>query len=936
MRKKRILHIGESSFLSTGYAVYSHEVNKRLYATGKYEIAELGCFAEHNHPMSNRIPWRYYVNMPDKNNPNEVARFNARQPNNSFGEWKFEETCLDFKPDIVWDIRDWWNCEFEERSPFRQYYHWSIMPTVDAYPQHPQWLGTYINADSVFTYTDWALLVLNQSKNLIKTVGTAAPGADVKTFKPVINKKQHKANWGIPPESLIIGTVMRNQKRKLFPDLFASFAMFLKQAPKIIADKSYLYLHTSYPDWWDIPSLIHEHEISHRCLFTYKCIDCGTAFPSFYQDARGICIRCKKDRAMLPNTHTGISREELASINNLFDCYVQYANCLKPGTEVLLDRGWIPIEEVKIGDIAFTHKGKWKKVLNTFQHKKGDKPLDIKVWGDYEEITITSEHPVLAITDKNIKLTKNQSLRETIGDRIRNKQPIPDPEFIKVKDLKVGDLVAYKIDNEILDKDTIDLASYAKSVDIIEKNKIIVKNGKIYNRYIDIDEEFCRFLGLYVADGNSSKVGIRITSHKNEVENHALAVKIMKKMGENNLIGEITYIDRNAINAELYSKIHQRYFRQNCGKLLTKRLPDWAIKLPHTKIKEILCGIFMGDGCVIKKHGKETSILSITSKFLADQVKEMLRKLNIYYNSSKRIKPGNRQPQYRFEVPGNLKKGEFFYKRSNSCCLYYKNFFFSKIKSIKNSEYNDSVYNIEVENDNSYTTRVCSIHNSEGLGLPSIEAASCAVPVFAVNYSGMTDVIKKTKGYAIDVQRFIREAETGQDRAMPDNQNFVNQLIKFFQLPEAMRAKKGNEARKGILEYFDWDKTAKTWEDHFDSIPLKDQSTTWNSPAKFHEPARDVPINIDNESFVEWAITHVLGKSDLIGSYLNIRLLRDLNWQSTTDSTSDLYYNDASALGIRANRKDFTKENVLTYLKALCDFRNGWEQKRCAKFNIGL
>jgi hypothetical protein len=40
---------------------------------------------------------------------------------NKFGEFSFNNVLLDFMPDFVMDIRDWWMLEFEERSPFREF-----------------------------------------------------------------------------------------------------------------------------------------------------------------------------------------------------------------------------------------------------------------------------------------------------------------------------------------------------------------------------------------------------------------------------------------------------------------------------------------------------------------------------------------------------------------------------------------------------------------------------------------------------------------------------------------------------------------------------------------------------------------------------------------------------------------------------------------------
>lgn len=545
MRKKKILLINESSFLKTGYSTYGFETLKRLHATNKYEIAELGCFARSDDPQRHQLPWKFYGNLPNNNDKVAVDFYNSNQ-SHAFGSWKFEEILLDFQPDIVWDIRDWWNFEFEERSPFRNYYHWVIMPPVDSVPQHPQWISTFANADAVFSYSDWGLSVLKGNNKLINVVASAPPGADLKTFNIIKNKKDHKKNWGIPEDSFIIGTVMRNQKRKLYPDLIESFRMFLNEVPPYIAEKSYLYLHTSYPDWWDIPSLIIEHEVSHRIIITYKCRACKNVFASFFQDARNSCPRCYQQEAFLPNTHMGIERNELASIINLFDVYVQYSN-------------------------------------------------------------------------------------------------------------------------------------------------------------------------------------------------------------------------------------------------------------------------------------------------------------------------------------------------------------------------------------------------SEGFGMPQVEASSCGVPVFAIDYSAMSDVVRKIRGYPIKYLKLAKEADTGCNRAIPDNVDFVNQLVKFAQLPETWRNKKGFEARKATELHYDWDKTSKIWEKHFDSVPLKDVASTWESPVKIHEPNTEIPINLTPEQFIQWAIINVAGRPELCNHYMAMRLIRDIQWQSTTEHTGDIYFNDLSAIGTRPKRKDFTREDALKELRNICDYNNFWEQKRWAK-----
>ena len=135
MRKKKILFSSEATYLNTGYATYAREVMGRLYQMGKYDLAEFASYGDNNDPKSSQIPWKFYGNMPDTSNKEDVDEYN-RIPNHQFGAWRFESVLLDFQPDIVCDIRDFWMFDYQEQSPFRSLFHWVIMPTVDAAPQN--------------------------------------------------------------------------------------------------------------------------------------------------------------------------------------------------------------------------------------------------------------------------------------------------------------------------------------------------------------------------------------------------------------------------------------------------------------------------------------------------------------------------------------------------------------------------------------------------------------------------------------------------------------------------------------------------------------------------------------------------------------------------------------------------------------------------------
>ena len=222
------------------------------------------------------------------------------------------------------------NCEYQGRSPFRDHFRWLLMAPCDGSPQNPQWLATYREADAVLTYTDWGQEELRrQSGGRIPLVGVAPPGADLDVFHPLptaVTRQAHQQAMGLPEGCLVVGMVARNQQRKLFPDLFEAFRLFLDKAPTDLAQRSYLYLHTCHPDLgWNLPWFLNHFGVGHRVFFSYVCKHCRVFTPSLYQDARAVCRRCGQYALFMPTSQEGVSDALLCQIYQLFDLYVQLA-----------------------------------------------------------------------------------------------------------------------------------------------------------------------------------------------------------------------------------------------------------------------------------------------------------------------------------------------------------------------------------------------------------------------------------------------------------------------------------------------------------------------------------------------------------------------------------------------------------------------------------
>jgi|TARA_Y100000310_G_scaffold270418_1_gene284220 glycosyltransferase involved in cell wall biosynthesis len=325
MNKKKVLFVTESHKLASGFGTYAKQVLPRLAATGKYELAEFAGYGDFN--LVNNLDWLFFGNAPTTD---EERKIFDQNPANHFGLWRFDKVVMHFKPDIVLTYRDPWMDQWIAQSANRPYFHWLWMPTVDSAPQRRKWIENFGECDALLAYSEFgAKTLLEQSNNKLNVVGCASPAIDPNIYKPVASKKSLRRSLGIDPEINIVGTVMRNQKRKLFVELMRSFRMFLDNSDPKVAEKTFLYLHTSYPEkaGWDISGGVQEFGLQNKVLATYVCRACANFSCTLFQDAITTCKHCNARAAVMPSVALGLEIPDLIQIYNLFDLYVQYAIC---------------------------------------------------------------------------------------------------------------------------------------------------------------------------------------------------------------------------------------------------------------------------------------------------------------------------------------------------------------------------------------------------------------------------------------------------------------------------------------------------------------------------------------------------------------------------------------------------------------------------------
>jgi len=345
-RKKRLLFVGEASFLKTGFSTYWEAVINRLYATGKYEIAELGSYARSSDGRAKNLPWTFYGAIPEEADKIGSQLYQKNYQEAQFGKMMMDPVLAKFKPDIVLTLTDHWMAYFWEQSVFRDKFHWIFMACVDSYPQKWDWLGTYSNVDTLLAYSHFGKKVLEEqsrtgasiNSNRIKPLEVkmvTQPGIDTTVYTP-LDKSVIKAEFGIPKEFRFVGMASRNQKRKLFPRLIESFRMFKDQGgwkendPKRKRvkdiDNIKLLLHTCVKDvGFDIPEAISREGLNGEVFFSYICPKCGACAIKPFCGHPIDCPNCKKKEMITPNTQCGFPDAIFTKWFNLLDLYVQGA-----------------------------------------------------------------------------------------------------------------------------------------------------------------------------------------------------------------------------------------------------------------------------------------------------------------------------------------------------------------------------------------------------------------------------------------------------------------------------------------------------------------------------------------------------------------------------------------------------------------------------------
>lgn len=263
---------------------------------------------------------------------------------------------------------------------------------------------------------------------------------------------------------------------------------------------------------------------------------------------------------------------------------------------------------------------------------------------------------------------------------------------------------------------------------------------------ISINNDFAYLVGYWVGDGTLSRdssrnnwgrglwqIAAKDTCSENISKIHGILVKMFgADVVKVWTCKGITYLKINS-NPAFIEWWSDNFGGTSLGKDL-KRIPDWFVKLPKEKLRHFLAGITDSDGCVSIAGPKRHTIVTCTmvSKGLIDAIRDISFKcgavcsLNYYSDRECTLPNGDTaiiKDAYILTASDEL-SCEVFTQYSNKSIPEDAHFpeeirywididgnIAFKVKSIKEQEYNDLVYNFEVEEDHTYQVAGYSTHN---------------------------------------------------------------------------------------------------------------------------------------------------------------------------------------------------------------------------------
>ena len=385
-------------------------------------------------------------------------------------------------------------------------------------------------------------------------------------------------------------------------------------------------------------------------------------------------------------------------------CYVRSYSfpCFTADNLVLTSIGYKSIAEIKVGDLVLTHDNTYKKVTKTFDN--GVKPtLKINAMA-VDEITCTHNHRFYVRTMSRVGHLQHREFST--------------PYWKQAKDLTKKDYLGVAINqNSIIPK-----------WEYVKKSKI----SSLMSNY-----DFWWIIGRYIGDGwVRNQGGIIISCPYSQVE---YLKERIERLFHCNIVKE-----RTACNIHIPMKELGVFVEQFGRGAINKKLTNTILDLPNDLLKGFLEGYQSADGCIVNNLHK----ISTISREIVYGTAQCIAKV---YKTPYRIYKTARPPKHIIE--GRIVNQHDVYElvwKEQKCkqdkAFYEDGYIWYPLRSVEYLGKNN-VYDIEVENNHSFTVQNTIVHNCQDLSSAGLQ-------------KGMDKDGNTRSGLLWEVERILNELST--------------------------------------------------------------------------------------------------------------------------------------------------------------------------------
>lgn len=480
------------------------------------------------------------------------------------------------------------------------------------------------------------------------------------------------------------------------------------------------------------------------------------------------CIDCK----LLPVCKTALSKRAKEAVGGLYKPISAVLNsfkkigpdmaeaqllCFGENTQVLMGNGISKnISDINVGDEVISHTGKIQKVTEVFKRQYSGEVFKVQNdnWRNFEPTIVTPEHPYFINGNEfnsidNIrpfKFTKEGGFKEA-GDYLSLPIFYQESGLCEIKyENYVKKPLKYKDGNVKIDSST----------------------GKYVPSSFVLNREFGWILGYFLAEGFYSRrtyskerrlTNITFCSDERETEYHE-NVRNFANLCDLT-VSEFKAKVGHGYTIDIYNNSLAELFLVLCGeysdkKVIHKDLMNTNIEFLHG----ILDGFDAGDGTKRRNSYRE---LTTTSYQLASQLFLISARLGLCPRIKRAKTPEGSKQAYRVIYQDSTyinKQKRTKYIVGNGYNLY-------RLDSLEKTIYEGFVYNIEVEEDNSYVANGVAVHNcwkpsSRGMVYPRFDGSVDSGNVISLKQAWTTligEVAEGTRVTELDLLEEMKKLE---------------------------------------------------------------------------------------------------------------------------------------------------------------------------------